>query len=129
MKRILPFFLLGVRILLLFIPVIFGLWLGRLADAEAAFSDTRYTEAQEQFQQVFSGWELSFLPPLPGGENRVRIVLNLIQIGYVLGEYDQTLEFLRGEGSISALVSEPEYQRLDGESLVGSGSEPTGMDT
>ena len=62
MKRILPFFLLGVRILLLFIPVIFGLWLGRLADAEAAFSDTRYTEAQEQFQQVFSGWELSFLP-------------------------------------------------------------------
>ena len=45
--------------------------------------------------------------PLPGGENRVRIVLNLIQIGYVLGEYDQTLEFLRGEGSFSALVSEP----------------------
>ena len=62
MKRILPFFLLGVLILLLFIPVIYGLWLGRLADAEAAFSDTRYTEAQEQFQQVFSGWELSFLP-------------------------------------------------------------------
>ncbi len=62
MKRILPFFLLGVLILLLFIPVIYGLWRGRLADAEAAFSDTRYTEAQEQFQQVFSGWELSFLP-------------------------------------------------------------------
>ena len=62
MKRILPVFLFGGLILLLSIPVIYGLWLGRLADAEAAFSDTRYTEAQEQFQQVFSGWELSFLP-------------------------------------------------------------------
>ncbi len=118
MKRILPVFLLGGLILLLSIPVIYGLWLGRLADAEAAFSDTRYTEAQEQFQQVFSGWELSFLPRFLVGENRVRIVLNLIQIGYVLGEYDQTLEFLRGEGSLSALVSEPEYHFWMGNLLM-----------
>ena len=55
MKRILPVLLFGGLILLFSIPVIYGLWLGRLADAEAAFSDTRYTEAQEQFQQVFSG--------------------------------------------------------------------------
>ncbi|TDI17731.1 MAG: hypothetical protein E2P05_01695 [Acidobacteria bacterium] len=118
MKRILPVFLLGGLILLLSIPVIYGLWLGRLADAEAAFSDTRYIESQEQFQQVFSGWELSFLPRFLVEENRVRIVLNLIQIGYVLGEYDQTLEFLRGEGSLSALVSEPEYHFWMGNLLM-----------
>ena len=118
MKRILPFFLLGGLILLLSIPLTYGLWLGRLADAEASFTDTRYGEAQEQFQQVFSGWELSFLPRFLVEENRVGIVLNLIQIGYFLGEYDRTLEFLRGEGSLSALVSEPEYHFWMGNLLM-----------
>ena len=118
MKRILPFLLVGGLILLLSIPLMYGLWLGRLADAETSFSDTRYRVAQEQFQQVFSGWELSFLPRFLVEENRVRVVLNLIQIGYLLGEYDPTLEFLRGEGSLSALVSEPEYHFWVGNLLL-----------
>ncbi len=45
MKRILPVFLFGGLILLLSIPVTYGLWLGRLADAEAAFSDSSDTES------------------------------------------------------------------------------------
>ncbi len=45
MKRILPVCLFGGLILLLSISVTYGLWLGRLADAEAAFSDTRDTES------------------------------------------------------------------------------------
>lgn len=118
MKRFLPLFLLGGLILLLCIPLTYGLWLGRLADAEASFADTRYQEAQEQFQQVFSGWELNFLPRFLVEENRVRIVLNLIQVGYLLGEYEQTLEFLRGEGSLSALASEPEYHFWMGNLLM-----------
>ncbi|MDA2934185.1 hypothetical protein MYX82_07560 [Acidobacteria bacterium AH-259-D05] len=96
-------------VLLLSVLSLYGLWLNRLGAAEESFADSRYQEAQERFQRVWSAWELHFLPSALVAENRARLALNLIQVGYVLGEYDETLQLLRNEMSLAALVEKPQY--------------------
>lgn len=96
-------------VLLLVVFSVYGLWLNRVAAAEAAFVDFRYQEAQERFHKVWAGWELYLLPDALVAENQARVALNLIQTGYVLGEYEETLEFLQKDASTTSLLSLPQY--------------------
>ena len=98
-----------VLVLLLFVFSVYGLWLNRVAAAEAAFAESQYQEAQERFQQVWAGWELYLLPDALVAENQARVALNLIQTGYVLGDYEETLEFLMKDASMASLLSTPQY--------------------
>ena len=99
----------AVLVLLLAVFSVYGLWLNRVAAGEAAFAQSRYPEAQERFEQAWSGWQLYFLPDALVAENQARVALNLVQTGYVLGEYQQTLEFLQKEASTAALLDMPQY--------------------
>ncbi|MEE8348639.1 MAG: hypothetical protein V3R94_03645 [Acidobacteriota bacterium] len=95
--------------LLLTIFSVNGLWLSRVAAAEAAFAESRYPEAQERFHRVWSGWELFFLPDALVAENQARVALNLIQTDYILGEYQKTLDFLEKDASTASLLNTPQY--------------------
>ena len=109
MKRIGIIGLAGVLGLLLAVFSVYGLWLNRVAAAEAAFAESRYPEAQQRFLSAFSGWHLYLLPDALVAENQARVALNLIQIGYVLGQYQETLEFIQKDASMASLLSTPEY--------------------
>jgi hypothetical protein len=98
-----------VLVLLLVIFSTYGLWLNRVAAAESAFAESQYQEAQERFRQVWAGWELYLLPDALVADNQARVALNLIQTGYVLGEYEETLEFLQQDASIASLLNTPQY--------------------
>ena len=109
MKRIGIMGLSAVLVLLLAVFSVYGLWLNRVAVGEAAFAQSRYPEAQERFRQAWSGWELYILPDALVAENQARVALNLVQTGYVLGEYQETLEFLQKDASTAALLETPQY--------------------
>ena len=96
-------------VLLLAVFSVYGLWLNRVAAAEAAFAQSQYQEARERFQKIWSGWELYLLPDALVAQNQARVALNLIQTGYVLGEYEETLEFLQKDASTASLLNTPQY--------------------
>ncbi len=96
-------------VLVLTVFSVYGLWLNRVAAGEAAFAQSRYPEAQERFEQAFSGWELYILPDALVAENQARVALNLVQTGYVLGEYQETLDFLQKEASTAVLLETSQY--------------------
>ena len=96
-------------VLLLAVFSVYGLWLNRVAAAEATFAQSQYQEARERFQKIWSGWELYLLPDALVAQNQARVALNLIQTGYVLGEYEETLEFLQKDASTASLLNTPQY--------------------
>ena len=109
MKRIGIIGLAVALVLLLAVFSVYGLWLNRVAAAEAAFAQSQYQEARERFQKIWSGWELYLLPDALVAQNQARVALNLIQTGYVLGEYEETLEFLQKDASTASLLNTPQY--------------------
>ena len=109
MKRLVAVLTGTLLIGLLLTYVTYGWWLSRVHRAESVFAEGRYAEAQQQFQGVYSGWELTLLPRLLVEKSQVRVALNLIQIAYVLDEYEQTFELLEGPDFPPALLEAPEY--------------------
>lgn len=109
MKRLVTVLIGALFIGLLLTCVTYGWWLSRVHRAESVFAEGRYDEAQQQFKEANSGWELTFLPGLLVEKSQVRIALNLMQIGYVLDEFEQTFELLEGPDFPSALLEVPEY--------------------
>jgi tetratricopeptide (TPR) repeat protein len=108
-KRIGIIGLAGVLGLLLAVFSVYGLWLIRVAAAEVAFAESRYPEAQQRFLSAFSGWHLYLLPDALVAENQARVALNLVQTGYVLGQYQETLEFIQKDASMPSLLTTPQY--------------------
>ena len=89
--------------------VIYGFWLNRVRLAEKSFAQAQYQEAQEKLKRAWSGWELAFLPGSLVRETQAHIALNLIQVGYVLEEYEQTMEFLQDAVVSLPSLHSPEY--------------------
>lgn len=109
MRRLLVTLAAVVLVVVLSILVVFGIWLNQIRLAESLFGEGRYAEAETQFKRAWSGWELALLPAQLVQENRVRMALNLVQIGYLLGKHQETMQFLKGEGSLPALADKAEY--------------------
>ena len=109
---------------------VYGLWLNRVRQAEQAFVQARLPEADSLFRSAWSAWELRFLPGQLVEDNRVRTALNLVQIGYARGRYEETLDFLKNEGALPALADRAEYHFWVGNLLmqrVLRGKSPAGL--